>query len=319
MAAHSDGGAYQRPTAANGNSPGRFVNLAGALVSLGLIVGIGVWGYRLVMRDVSGLPVVLAASGPMRISPTTPGGEIAPNIGLSVNEVAARGGAANPQEAEQVMLAPQVPDLPAVDIQTVMPTAEADEVQALDIDTSTEQGMQDAISATLAAATQDPAAIGALADALAAGASPMTSVEGGADVATAVNGVDSAVLAAAPVGVSFPRPQWRPGSLSGSPSIARAEIPTDASVTTDDIAIGTNLVQLGAFDSAEIAATEWVRFNEKFPDFMAGKERIIQQAERGGRTFFRLRAMNFADLSDARRFCAALTAEGSDCVPVVVR
>jgi hypothetical protein len=46
---------------------------------------------------------------------------------------------------------------------------------------------------------------------------------------------------------------------------------------------------------------------------------VIQQAERGGTTFFRLRAMNFTDISDARRFCAALSAEGNDCVPVVVR
>ena len=44
-------------------------NLAGAAVSLALIVGIGIWGYKLIMRDVSGVPVVRAAEGPMRIQP----------------------------------------------------------------------------------------------------------------------------------------------------------------------------------------------------------------------------------------------------------
>ena len=36
-------------------------NTAGALVSLALIAGIGVWGYKLFVRDVSGIPVVRAA------------------------------------------------------------------------------------------------------------------------------------------------------------------------------------------------------------------------------------------------------------------
>jgi hypothetical protein len=90
-------------------------------------------------------------------------------------------------------------------------------------------------------------------------------------------------------------------------------------VTTAALPVGTKLVQLGAYDTPDIAATEWVRFTARFPDFFDGKEQVIQQATSGGRTFFRLRAMGFADLSDARRFCAALTGEGSDCIPVVVR
>ena len=53
-------------------------NVAGAIVSLALIAGIGIWGYKLLVRDVSGIPVVKAASGEMPVSythltlPTTP-------------------------------------------------------------------------------------------------------------------------------------------------------------------------------------------------------------------------------------------------------
>ena len=39
-------------------------NLAGAAVSMLLIVGVGIWGYKLLVRDVSGVPVVRAAEGP---------------------------------------------------------------------------------------------------------------------------------------------------------------------------------------------------------------------------------------------------------------
>ncbi len=52
---------------------------------------------------------------------------------------------------------------------------------------------------------------------------------------------------------------------------------------------------------------------------MNGKDRLIQRAESGGRTFYRLRAMGFDDLADARRFCSALVAEEAACIPVVVR
>jgi len=76
-------------------------------------------------------------------------------------------------------------------------------------------------------------------------------------------------------------------------------------------------VQLGAFDSAEVAGREWERLGTKFGEYMDGKERVIQRAESGGRVFYRLRAMGFGDLSDSRRFCAALVAERADCIPVV--
>ena len=59
--------------------------------------------------------------------------------------------------------------------------------------------------------------------------------------------------------------------------------------------------------------------NARFGDYLAGKRRLIQEASSGGRTFYRLRALGFDDLSDARRFCSALVAEGADCIPVVTR
>ncbi|MFZ8875361.1 MAG: SPOR domain-containing protein, partial [Paracoccaceae bacterium] len=52
---------------------------------------------------------------------------------------------------------------------------------------------------------------------------------------------------------------------------------------------------------------------------MAERSRVIQRADRGGRIFYRLRADGFADLNDARRFCALLVASNADCIPVTVR
>jgi hypothetical protein len=59
----------------------------GGIVSLALIAGIGVWGYKLVLREVMGLPVVIAEEGPMRLLPADPEGEVVPQQGLAVNAI----------------------------------------------------------------------------------------------------------------------------------------------------------------------------------------------------------------------------------------
>ena len=54
---------------------GLIFNWVGALMSVALIAGLGVWGYQLAMRDVTGVPVVRALEGPMRVTPEEPGGD----------------------------------------------------------------------------------------------------------------------------------------------------------------------------------------------------------------------------------------------------
>ncbi len=49
-------------------------------------------------------------------------------------------------------------------------------------------------------------------------------------------------------------------------------------------------------------ASEWDRLEGRFGDYLDGKDRVIQKAKSGGRTFYRLRAMGFDDLTR----CAAL-------------
>ena len=93
---------------------GRWVNVAAAGVSIALIGGVGVWGYKLLMRDVTGVPVVRAMAGDMRVAPEDPGGEIATHTGLSVNSVPALGGAAEPED--RLVLAPGTANLQAEDM-----------------------------------------------------------------------------------------------------------------------------------------------------------------------------------------------------------
>ncbi|MFW5655320.1 MAG: SPOR domain-containing protein, partial [Roseicyclus sp.] len=89
------------------------MNWAGALVSLGLVAGMGVWAFQLTMRDVSGVPVIEALEGPMRQPPADPGGIEAPHQGLAVNRIAE--GAEAAPVPDQLVIAPPPLDLRPVE------------------------------------------------------------------------------------------------------------------------------------------------------------------------------------------------------------
>ena len=82
--------------------------------------------------------------------------------------------------------------------------------------------------------------------------------------------------------------------------------------------MGTNLVQLGAFQTPTLAAQEWDRLVARFGQLMTGRERVIQVSNQSSATWYRLRASGFEDRDEARRLCAALQAEGAECIAVVV-
>lgn len=335
---------------------GFLVNTVAALLSIGLVVGAGVWAYRLVMRDVTGVPVVQAMQGATRIEPESAGGEVADNIGLTVNSVLAEGGAAPPEDT--LVLAPPQPQLTEEDLE-VQPQAEAGEMPApgaatpaTDVAPETDDAPEAEVAEAEAAETEAAEAEAAtgpaepevaeapltaeqileLADQIADAAAPLEPLSEGNDAPpeVSVTGADSSAEGLTRIPASVPgisrslRPQLRPEAPAAAAAAAEAASPAPQAgapveVTTAAIPVGTSLVQLGAFESAEIAASEWDRISGRFGDYMADKERIIQQAESGGRRFFRLRALGFADISDARRFCAALEAEGAECIPVMVR
>ncbi|NSX55162.1 SPOR domain-containing protein [Parasulfitobacter algicola] len=267
---------------------GAIVNWAGALMSLALIAGVGVWGYQLISRDMSGVPIVRALEGPMRVQPDNPGGLPAQHQGLSVNSIAEENG--ENTLVDQVVLAPNPVGIGADDpagfgqTETIETTPEPPQAQPQ----------------TLAGTSPTEDELRALVQQIANQSEPL-GVEGG-------------------LGRSL-RPQLRPASLQTGPVTAIRPMAASnvRELNASDVPADTAVVQLGAFDSPQIARTEWQRIGQRFNGFLDDKSRVIEQAERAGRTFYRLRAIGFDDLSDARRFCTALIAEGADCIPVVTR
>lgn len=313
------------------------LNIAGGVCSIALVVGLGVWGYKLAVRDVNGVPVIRAMTGPMRVMPQAPGGDVASFQGLSVNAVAAVGMAAS--MPDQVLLAPapvelaaeDAPGLGVHDPAVVAGGAKiaADlgmEIGAAPINpTALEPLPQETLPATVtsppaladndAGSSIDAAIALALADALAEGVVPFTDL---APEATA----DLPQDALAPQ--SSPRPRARPGTGAESGVIADPAAPAAPGMAATEIdpatlSVGTRLVQLGAFDDDAGARAEWARLQAEFGDVMGGKALVIQAAQSGGRTFYRLRAHGFAGEDDARQFCSALVARNTPCIPALHR
>lgn len=308
---HSDfGGAYETPVRTTFST---VLNWIGAALSLALIAGLGYWAYQLIVRDVTGVPVVRALEGPMRIAPEDPGGSTAAFQGLAVNAIAAEGTAEAP--ADRVVLAPVEANL----------TEEDRAMSAL---------LPDAPAAPIAEVAARPLSAIDLAVAAALGEEPeimlaSVSVEAPADADEVLGPevAEAAVAATDAKGVLAvsPRPAPRPAGARGTqvasldPSVGLPEPLAAVDVDPATIPAGARLVQLGAYPTVELAREEWDAVAVRFSDFMDGKGRVIEKAEAGGRIFFRLRASGFEDLADSRRFCAVLVAGEASCIPVAAR
>ncbi|MCK8462687.1 SPOR domain-containing protein [Aliiroseovarius sp. S1339] len=313
------------PTAPGGL--GSALNYAGAALSLALIVGLGVWGYKLAVRDVTGIPVVRALEGPMRVQPENPGGQSAAHQGFAVNDVQSEGQAAAP--ADRLVLAP-APDELAEEDMTAEVSARADTApgaalplhEASAIVPAPKPTAVDPVAAALAIAKQiaadaEPLSGEALDEAVVASVAQPTVPDAASEAS-----VPKIIPASVPGVRKSPRPSGRPADLDTRVAAAPAATNATATVTDvapDKIAVGTRLVQLGAFDSADVARAEWDKLSVRFEDYLSGKSRVIQQAKSGGKTFYRLRVMGFDDLADARRFCSVLMAAKAACIPVVTR
>ncbi|MEM1074436.1 MAG: SPOR domain-containing protein [Pseudomonadota bacterium] len=322
----------QSETAA-ANTLTTLTNVAGALISLALIAGVGVWGYKLMVRDVSGVPVVRAAEGAMRVRPEEPGGVLAQHQGLAVNEIAAKGSASGP--VDQVTLAPKSIALAEEDQPMIAPRTAPIEHPA-PLTPAGEATRFEEVAAKTRAKTDADAlqkgAINAVMAELSGAATSLSELDGPKTVSARATGVsDQRELVSTPAVartnevITAPgprrsaRPRLRPADSTALLQKASFTLAATSEIDASKIPSGTRLVQLGAFETPEVARAEWARLDLRFGDVLQDKSRVIEEAQSSGRTFYRLRAMGFVDLSDARRFCSAFKAEGVDCIPVQVK
>ncbi|MTH77377.1 SPOR domain-containing protein [Paracoccus aestuariivivens] len=323
----------------------RLTHYVGALVSVGLIVVLAVWGFKLAVRDVSGVPLIRSMEGEARSAPSDPGGELTDRTGLAVNSVAAGGTA---KVADEVAIAPAATGLVEQDLAmgqfgaTTQEPSSAVELPLLD-EAARVIPLPDGEAAALAESTIEPEAV----DEVAVSDTPtteapvnevLTDLAGRETQDTAINQALAEAHAELPVPVAAAvqqssRPTPRPRRVAAAAATtatdaapaAAASRPAAAPTAEPDepapakVASGSTLVQIGAFDSDALAKGEWKRVSGKFGNLFSGKSRIVQEAQSGGRTFWRLRAGGFESKDEARKFCAALIAGGIDCIPATAK
>lgn len=285
----------------------------GAAISLSLIVGLGVWGYNLMVRDVSGVPVIRDMSANARLIPDDPGGQLAMHQGLAVNSVTADGSAGAP--ADRLTLAPSPMELtdddrPMGDTVTVVSSYQPDNAY-----TQTPEPEAAAPVALAALAPEldvpDPFELTSV-ETVSADASVLISDETDDDLTSR-----SPVPRARPVRLASLTPDIsNDASLNGVAGDILAALGSEGEMPASEVPTGERLVQFGAFQNEDVARAEWDRLASKFDALMGGKTRVIEAAQSGGKTFYRLRALGFADAADSNRFCAALTARNAACVPL---
>jgi hypothetical protein len=267
----------------------------GAVLSLALVVGAGLWSWQMMHRDVSGVPVVRALEGPTRVVPADAGGRQVAYQGLSVNNLAAAN--VSDEGRDTIILAPPAVDLSARDLaQPALQTG------------VTPQPVEVALNQDLPMDAQDDAMDMPQGQALVRSPRPQPRAAGIGQRVASLSNAPAAAGTASDFNVDALAASITAGIAGGVREIDPATIGP-----------GTRLVQLGAFDDAQTARDAWDQLSRRFSPLLDDRGRVIEAAHSGGSVFFRLRAHGFTDERDARRFCAALIAQSLDCIPVLIR
>ena len=282
-----------------------------AALSLAAVGGFVFWAMSIGTRDPNDVPIIRAMEGPARVLPDDPGGAQASHQGLAVNAVQAEGGVEAP--ANRVVLAPAAAELAEEDKAGagVVPVARPNRVAGQPTGEPVRQGAAEPMTRV------DIVAAAIMEDIAAAEKTSETTAE---QEPASDNLVQSVIAGTNYSPAQSLRPASRPSDLSLEIAAIEPTAATDpADDAVDSVPIGTRLVQLGAYDSAALALSEWAKLYARHGDLLEGKKRLVQQAESGGRKFYRLRAVGFNSLDESRTLCSALLARGTPCIPVTAR
>lgn len=116
--------------------------------------------------------------------------------------------------------------------------------------------------------------------------------------------VSNAVVQSTPKPAPAPAPRVAAAAPKKAPARQRA-----SRVATG--AADTHRIQLGSFDTRQVAQQKWGEFQRRYPA-LKGHSVVITEAEVNGRTFFRVAASGFGSRS-ARSMCGTVKASGGGC------
>ncbi len=286
---------------------------AGAAAALAAAGGLGLWLYDLGTRDTGAIPVVAAASGPVKTRPEGRGDGVA-HSDIGAYELGAEGSDAPPPET---VLAPETRAMSEEDI------------SLRDLEDILGVPRQAAARSVVPEARPAPEKI------------PLFAPDGSAapaarpepDTRTAARALDvpaptprSEALAEEPplpepdpdatAPVYSPMAPPRPADLAAVRATARAEAAAEVEALRTSAARSPFQIQLGAFSSEDETRSEWARISAANDDLLHNRALAVQTTQSGGRTWYRLRVGPFSAKAEADSLCEALKARDQACIAV---
>ena len=140
--------------------------------------------------------------------------------------------------------------------------------------------------------------------------------------------IDLAPSQAAPAAAPAPAPAPAPAQQlvsrpvvqpvpASAPHMVRPMVRQAAAQPAPASHLGTHVVQLGAFGSADAAKRAWLHFRAR-DAHLAGHPSLITKVNVGGRDFWRVQAAGFAGRAPAQSLCGSLKAHGGACMVLAV-
>lgn len=267
-----------------------------ALLVLAAFAGVVWLAYNQgVARGRASAQVVIAAPpGPARTAPADAGAGT-PNLGLKVYD--------QPISPEQEAQASKLAPAPQEAV-TPAPAAKAASTR------ETPPARLNPDNAKVADAPPKPAAPAVASVAPTAATKPQPQAVAPATVTTAVK---PAPQAAAPTTPAAPKPVAQaaaPAPRAAAPAVANAQTASGTGAALS----GNAVLQIGAYESPEIANGAWNTFRTRFAGVAGGLSQDVQKADLGAKgTWYRLRVGPFADKAAAASACEKLRAQGGTC------
>jgi hypothetical protein len=256
----------------------------------------------------SGAPVIVSApAGPVKTAGDANSGQT-PYAGLKVYDKPVP----PDEEAESSTLAappPPVPDNPAPVAQSPQPPPPP-EVRL-------GEGAPEKPAA--AVATQAPPALPPAAKAAPPASTAVSSPVKAAPVTAPAKAPPVVAAATPPKATQAPAPLQQHSAAATLASQSPAQIPAALaaaapSQTKPGAGGGRAMLQIGAYESEDLAKSAWMAFQSKHAGSLAGATSDIQRADLGSKgIWYRLRVGPFADKSAANTVCDKLKAEGAGC------
>lgn len=312
--------------------PSQKMYIWGALLALVLIAALMMWAAELITRDIDGVPVIKAASNPLRIEPKERNAPEPKYSELTINDVISPDHSASGADQEVRVLEEQV----NVQEEDLVPLDISLETQK-QLDILTQSGTQDMTEFETGLEFDEnrqgseivPAPLGGLpevplsqevSDGVAAALEEVLAV----DAARNRGALEGQITVSLRAPHKTSAPRLRPSSTGASEFIATEpsqsiELSMRREIPPSEVPFDDYVVQLIAMQTPEEARARWDEIVARNPAYFENKFRVISQTKRNGTTLYRLRVAGFSGSTDASAFCAALEQTGQECLVTQMR